>query len=232
MPRNGPETAGSVKARVKLARPTLTCQPCGSVLPSASTNEPDVVVGRPDVAGRRIGDAVARFVVGPRRACLRTPGSAPGDLIAPFSVGTKKVSSSSDRAPTCPAFSRIQASGAAVTLPRSSEVGVRQGRETLGVAAAGRSSSSGSTSRNTRSPVAGSPSAAMVRTYSVEPSTCWTEPARSAAIASSLVPRWPSPKLVKAVVDREDDRDDLEDDQEDRARHEVLDRDVATAGGR
>ena len=40
MPRNGPEMLGSVKARVKFDRPTLTCQPWGRGCPSAPMNEP------------------------------------------------------------------------------------------------------------------------------------------------------------------------------------------------
>ncbi len=43
MLRNGPDTAGSVKARVKLESPTLTCQPWGSALPDGSMNEPTLL---------------------------------------------------------------------------------------------------------------------------------------------------------------------------------------------
>ena len=41
---------------------------------------------------------------------------------------------------------------------------------------------------------------AIVRTYCAEPGTCWTEPPSIEVIASSFVPRWPSPKLVNAVA--------------------------------
>ena len=40
MPRNGPETEESVNARVKLSRPTLTCQPWGRATPAALTKQP------------------------------------------------------------------------------------------------------------------------------------------------------------------------------------------------
>ena len=58
----------------------------------------------------------------------------------------------------------------------------------------------GSLSRKSSEPVAGSPFVAMVRLYSVEPGTCFTDEVCTATIASSLLPRWPSPKFVNAVL--------------------------------
>src|SRR6266545_2709700 len=106
VPKNGLATLGSVTTRLKLLRPTLTRQPCGSRSPALSTKDPAApsAVQTCPVAVSVTQSQPASYL---RVACPSYARDSPDERIAPFAVGTANSVISLLRALASPRLSRL-----------------------------------------------------------------------------------------------------------------------------